>query len=200
MKRQNRLYLIRHGQIDGFENYPIYGHTDIEITETGKLQMQKVAERLSMTDIKVVYSSDLKRTKLGAHLIAGHHDIPIFSLAELREMHFGDWEGMTLEQIRELFPQELKKRQEDLINFKIPGRGESIAQFEHRVMAALDNIRSQHRGHDIALVVHGGVNRVILCNALGLDLRNMFRINQDYGCLNIIDYLPDTTVVRLMNG
>ena len=200
MERQNRLYLVRHGQIDGYENFPIYGHTDVEMTETGKLQMQKVAERLSMTDIKAVYSSDLKRAKVGAQYVAGHHDIPICSLPELREMHFGDWEGMTLEQIRQLFPQELKKRQEDLVNFRIPGKGESIAQFDQRIMAALNDIRSHHSGHDIALVVHGGVNRVILCNALGLDLRNMFRINQDYGCLNIIDYLSDSTVVRLMNG
>ena len=59
MKRQNRLYLIRHGQIEGYENFPIYGHTDVDMTETGKLQMQKVAERLSMTEIKAVYSSDL---------------------------------------------------------------------------------------------------------------------------------------------
>jgi alpha-ribazole phosphatase/probable phosphoglycerate mutase len=200
MKRENRLYLIRHGQINGYENFPIYGYTDVDLTETGKLQMQKVAERLSMTDIKAVYSSDLKRAKLGASFVASHHDIPIRHLPALREMNFGDWEGMTLKEIRDMYPDELKKRQEDLLHFKVPGEGESIFQFGKRIMACLNQIRSEQNGNDIALVVHGGVNRVILCNALGLDLKNMFSIQQDYGCLNIIDYLPDSKVVKLMNG
>ena len=99
-----------------------------------------------------------------------------------------------------LFPQQLKKRQENLIDYKIPGEGESIAQFEKRIMDCFRKIRAEQNGNDIALVVHGGVNRVILCNALGLDLKNMFSIHQDYGCLNIIDYLPDSSVVKLMNG
>jgi alpha-ribazole phosphatase/probable phosphoglycerate mutase len=200
MKRISRLYLVRHGQIDGYENFPVYGHTDVGLTEAGKLQMEKVAERLSMTDIKAVYSSDLKRSSKGAVFIARYHDIPHHSLMELREMHFGDWEGMTLAEIRELFPKELKKRQEDLINFKVPGNGESISQFEKRIMSGFNRIRTEQDGHDFAMVVHGGVNRIILCNALNIDLNNMFSIQQDYGCLNIIDYFPDSTIVKLMNG
>ncbi len=54
--------------------------------------------------------------------------------------------------------------------------------------------------HDMALVAHAGVNRVILCDALSLPLKNIFRLDQNYGCLNIIDYLPDSTLVRLVNG
>ena len=137
---------------------------------------------------------------MGARFVASHHDIPVYNLPELREMYFGNWEGMTLGAIRELFPDELKKRQEDLVNYKIPGDGESISQFRKRIMDCLSKIKSEQNGNDIAMVVHGGVNRVILCSALGLDLKNMFSIQQDYGCLNIIDYLPDLTLVKLMNG
>jgi alpha-ribazole phosphatase/probable phosphoglycerate mutase len=49
-------------------------------------------------------------------------------------------------------------------------------------------------------VAHAGVNRVILCDALSLPLQHLFRLDQNYGCLNIIDYFPDFTVVRLING
>jgi len=49
-------------------------------------------------------------------------------------------------------------------------------------------------------VAHGGVNRVILSHVLGLDLSRIFNIQQDYGCLNIVDYFPDTVVVQLING
>lgn len=200
MKRLNRLYLIRHGQTEGYEEFPVYGHTDVDITETGRLQMRLVAERVSLSDIKAVYASDLKRAVLGARYIARHHDIPLYYLPELREMLFGDWEGLKLAEVRKRFPRELEERQADLLNFQIPGGGESIAVFSQRILACFEQIRSEQNGNDFAMVVHGGVNRVILCDALKLDLSNMFRIHQDYGCLNIIDYFNDSTVVRLVNG
>ena len=58
----------------------------------------------------------------------------------------------------------------------------------------------EQKDNDFVIVAHGGVNRVILCNALGLDLPKMFNLHQDYGCLNITDYFSDSTLVRLING
>ena len=67
-------------------------------------------------------------------------------------------------------------------------------------MTCLAEVLEIQDGHDFLIVGHGAVNRVILCDALGLELRHMFRLHQDYGSLNIIDYFPDSTLVRLMNG
>ena len=187
MKRLNRVYLIRHGQVVGYEKFPVYGHTDVDLTETGILQVQQVAERLRLVGISAIYSSDLKRSAISARQIARYHDVPFHSLPELREMFFGDWEGM-------------KKRQEDLVNFKGPGDGESVHQFSERISNCFEHITSEQQGKNIVIVAHGAVNRIILCNALGLDLARMFNIQQDYGCLNIIDYFPDSTLVRLVNG
>ena len=200
MKRLNSLYLIRHGQIKGYENYYVYGHTDVALTRIGLLQMERISERLRLLDLEVIYSSDLQRAETGAGLIARNHDISIHSLPDLREMYFGDWEGLSLLDIRTQFPQELKKRTQDLVNYQIPGKGETIRGFSDRVMGCFESILKENEGKDIALVAHGGVNRIILCKALGLDLESMFSIHQDYGCLNIIDYFPDSTVVRLVNG
>jgi alpha-ribazole phosphatase/probable phosphoglycerate mutase len=162
--------------------------------------MQQMAERLRLVDVKAVYSSDLKRAATGARLVASHHEATLHSLPELREMHFGEWEGRTMTEIRERFPDELKKRQEDLTGYEVPGGGESISRFSERIITCFEAIRRTQEGNDIALVVHGGVNRVILCKALGLELKGMFNIQQDYGCLNIIDYFKDSTLVRLVNG
>lgn len=200
MKRINRLYLIRHGQINGYENFPVYGHTDVDMTKTGNLQMEKMAERLSLTEIKAIYSSDLKRSNKGALQIARYHDVPIYSLPELREMCFGDWEGLTLSEIRNRFPGEMQKRQADLLRYNVPGEGESIKQFSERISNCLERILGEQKDNDFVIVAHGGVNRVILCNALGLDLVKIFNLQQDYGCLNIIDYFSDSTLVRLING
>jgi alpha-ribazole phosphatase/probable phosphoglycerate mutase len=70
-----------------------------------------------------------------------------------------------------------------------------------RVLKALAGILASHPEEAVALVAHGGVNRAILCHALGLDLKYVFRIEQDYGALNIIDFYPDgMAVVKVMNA
>jgi len=200
MERDNRVYLLRHGQVKGYENFPVYGQTDVDLTEIGVLQMKQMAERLSLIEPKAIYSSDLKRSATGARLIARYHDVPLYFLPELREMDFGDWEGLTLSEIRRNFPEELQKREKDLINYKAPGEGESIADLSERIETVFERIRAEQKGNDIVIAAHGAVNRVILCKALGLDLDRMFNVHQGYGCLNIIDYFPESTLVRLISG
>ena len=186
--------------MQGFEDFPAYGHTDVELTEVGLLQMEHLAGRLRLAEIHAVYLSDLKRTVTGARIIARHHDVPITAVPQLREVYFGDWEGKSFLEIRAQYPELLTKREADLVGFEPPGGGESIGRLAERVMPGFREILEKSGEKNILLVAHGAVNRVILCDALGLPLNLMFRLQQDYGCLNIIDYFPDRTLVRLVNG
>jgi len=199
MDRDNRLFIVRHGQVVGYDRFPVYGHTDVGMTKVGIIQMEHLAERLRLTNIKAIYSSDLERCVKGARIIACHHDVQRYALTELREMYFGDWEGMTLTEIREHFPDELEKRKADPVNWA-PRGGESIGALSKRIIPCINNMLKEHQGEDILFVGHGGVNRVILSKTLGLDLACVFNLHQDYGCLNIIDYFPDSKLVRLING
>lgn len=200
MNKRKRIYLVRHGQVEGYEQIPVYGHTDVETTDVGRLQMEHLAERLRLADLSAIYCSDLERTRLGARIIGRYHDVPHHAHPELREMHFGDWEGLTLADIRERFPEELERRKNDIVDFAPPGGGESIGQLAGRVLTCFRKILTRHEEEDILIVAHGGVNRVILCHALGLDLSHVFNLHQAYGCLNIIDYFSDSTLIRLING
>jgi len=200
MEKGTRLYLVRHGQVEGFEKVPIYGFTDALLTEVGLLQYEKLAERLRFTKITAVYSSDLERSLTGARIISRFHDVPHHTLSELREIHYGDWEGLGLRDVRERFPEMVLNRMNDPVNFRAPGAGESIAELSARVMPCFEEILGRHQGRDFLIVAHAVVNRVILCNGLGMDLKHMFRLHQDYGCLNIVDYFPDGIVARLING
>jgi alpha-ribazole phosphatase len=86
------------------------------------------------------------------------------------------------------------------VHFLPPG-GESLMGVSGRVIPALWKVIEENRGGEILLVGHGGVNRVILADAMKLDLHYIFRIDQDFGCLNIIDYYEDgVSVVKLLNG
>ncbi|MBN1624901.1 MAG: histidine phosphatase family protein [Deltaproteobacteria bacterium] len=200
MEKANRLYIVRHGQIIGHEKYPANGHTDVDITEAGRLQMEQLAVRLIDSEINVIYSSDLQRTKKGAGIIGRHHAVPYKSVSEFRELFFGLWEGLTMEEIIRDFPGELDKRKNNIADFRPPGNGESIRDLSERVIPRFMNMLRDEKGKNILLVGHGVVNRIILCHVLGIDLSKVFNIQQDYGCLNIIDYFPDHTLVRLING
>jgi len=200
MERLNRLYLVRHGQVVGFDEIRANGHTDVKITETGKIQMESLASRLRVADIKALYSSDLERTKIGARIIGRHHDLKHNIMPELREVFFGDWEGMSMDEIREEYPVEYEKRQKAIADYRPPGKGENMRDLSERIIPCLKRILEAQNGNDILIVAHGGVNRAILCDALGLDIKNLFNISQDYGCLNIIDYYPNHPIVKLTNG
>ena len=200
MERINRLYLVRHGQVEGYETIPICGHTDVDLTETGVLQLDGVAERLRLVEPGAIFSSDLKRAVKGARQIARYHNVPVHFLPELREMYFGDWEGRSLGEIISNYPEELEKRKKDLSHYACPGGGESISRFSDRIMPVFERIRIEEAGKDVIIVVHAGVNRVILSHALGLDLSRMLNFQQDYGCLNIVDYFHDSVMVKLING
>jgi len=200
MERVNRLYLVRHGQVVGHERFLANGHTDVDITEIGTLQMEHLSGRLRLLEIHAIYSSDLQRAKKGAGIIGRHHDAPHRIIPEFRELGFGDWEGLAMEEIGQNYPGELERRKQHITDYRPPGGGESMRDLSQRVMPRLTELLKEEAGKDILLVAHGGVNRVILCSALGIDLANIFNIQQDYGCLNIIDYFSDHALVRLVNG
>jgi alpha-ribazole phosphatase len=200
MKRDVRLYLARHGQIYGFEKQVMCGFTDTPLTPIGRMQMERLAERLRHADIGTIYSSDLQRSSLGAQIIARDHDAEVFQFSELRELNFGTWEGLSLTELAEKFPEETAKRKADILNYQIP-EGETILGFSKRISACFNSILASNHERGILIVAHKGVNRVILCHLLELDLSNIFIFQQDYGCLNVIDFFPDNTrVIRLING
>jgi alpha-ribazole phosphatase len=200
MKKDSRLYLARHGQIYGFEKRIICGFTDTPLTPIGILQMERLAERLRPAKIGAVYASDLQRSFHGAQIVAKDHDVQVFQFAELRELNFGRWEGLSLTDFEEQFPGQLDKRMADPLSFQIP-EGETILNFSKRIVKCLESIVSSNQGKDILILGHKGVNRIILCHILDMDLSKVFGFEQDYGCLNIIDFFPDNTkVVKLVNG
>lgn len=195
-----RLFLIRHGEVTNTNGIFRYnGHIDVDITDLGVMQMEAVAERLKTEPIKGVYATGLIRTVKGAKIIARHHGLTPVADERFKEVHAGRWEGLSYAEVQEQFPDEAHIRFEDLVNYRIKGGGESLRDVQDRVLPALNSLLERHKGESVALVAHGGVNRVILCHALNMGLESFFRLEQDYGCLNIIDFYDGTAVVRLVN-
>ena len=193
-----RLFLLRHGQVIGHDELRFHGDTDVGLTDVGKHQLKTAAEQLKNEPIDEVFCSDLQRSVFGANEIARSRSLDPIQNKGLREMHMGLLEGRTYKEVQGEHGDVFKKWRDDLLNFRLPG-GETFSEVKTRVENSMRSIMNNKKGKNIAIVAHGGVNRIILADALKMDPAYAFRIEQDFGCLNVIDYYPDWTVVKLMN-
>lgn len=200
MMQRTRIYLVRHGQVEGHEVKRYNGQVNVPLTPIGVQQSARVCDFLTEVPLTAVYSSDLDRSRYCAELIAMKHKLVVNAHESLRELNAGDWAGRTWMELRESHPQDWQARLEDLVHFQVPG-GESIQDAADRIRPILREIIESHPNSNVALVAHGGTNRIVLLDAIGAPLTQAFAIEQDYGCLNIIDYFADgNIVVKLLNS
>lgn len=199
MTPRTRIHLIRHGQVVGHDQKRYNGQTDVALTDLGVEQYHRLKERLAETPVSACYTSDLTRCVTGANIICGQFGIEPVRRRELRELNIGIWEGLTWTEIKARWPEEWQARLDDLVNYRVP-QGENLLDVQARVMPVVREIIERHKGQEVLLVGHGGVNRIVLLNAIGAPLARMFNIEQNYGCYNIIDYYTDDrSTVKLLN-
>lgn len=200
MIAKTRLYLIRHGEVEGAGTSRYNGHADVSLTDRGKAQYVAMGERLADTKITACYTSDLMRCAWGADLLGARFGIEPVREPNLRELDIGIWEGMTWSELMEKYPEEWQSRLADIVNYRVP-EGENLLDLQGRIMPVVNGIVERHRDEEVLVVAHGGANRVILLDAIGAPLSALFNIEQTYCCLNIIDYYADgKTVLKLLNG
>lgn len=197
---RTRLFLIRHGQVEGFEAKRYNGQKNVALTGYGRRQLDEVAARLAGVPLDAIWSSDLDRCVYGAGRLAAARGLDVIRRAGLRELHAGEWEGLAWEELQQRYPTEWQARLDDIVRYRIPG-GESFHDAAQRVRSEVAALLAGHPGQNVALVAHGGVNRIILLDALGAPLDKVFCLEQDYACLNVIDYFADGyRTVRLVNA
>ncbi len=194
-----QVHLIRHGQVEGYEQKRYNGQAEVPLTEEGLRQYGELRQFFLSRPIKAIYSSDLSRCSFGAEIIGKPHGISPVLLPDLKELDAGQWEGTPWAEIEKEDPDLWKRRLDDIVNIPAPG-GESLRQMAERVRKAMKEITCLHRGEEVLIVGHGGVNRVILLDALGAPLTQVLSLEQSFGCYNKLTYRSDgRTVVQCMN-
>ena len=154
------IIMVRHGETQGNIDDKAQGHLDVPLTETGRHQAKAVAERLSDTEFDAAYSSDLQRAFDTAKAITAHRpELQILTRAQLREIHFGDYEDMPWDQVGNTYP-EFYRRWKNLdtrVDIKFPG-GESMLETWNRVGEFANEIATNHhqRNSTLLIVGHGG--------------------------------------------
>lgn len=171
--------LIRHGEPEGGIRFR--GHTDDPLSAEGWAQMRAAIREESRWD--AVVTSPLLRCAEFAAELAARLGVPLETEARFREIGFGEWEGRTPESLTAADPHCLDRLWRDPGRNTPPG-GEQLDAFAARVAAGWADLLDRHGGKKILVVAHGGVNRVILCHALWIPVRHMFRLDLPYAALS----------------
>ena len=193
-----RLWLIRHGQPQAEAQGRCYGRLDVGLSTEGRRQITGVAVRLAGVPLGAVYCSPRRRAVESAHLIAAGHSLTPLPVEGFTELSFGDFEGLTYEEIEYDYPSLYQEWMECPTGIQFPN-GESFMNMQRRVLEAARLLRRRHQGQSLAIVSHGGVNRILLANALEMSPARIFRIGQRYAAVNRIDYFDSEPLVETIN-
>ena len=193
-----RIVLVRHGEPDNRVRGRCYGRLDIGLSTRGREQVRRTQHLLSEVPFTTIYSSPRRRALESAKLLAADQSAVEVD-DRLREIDFGAFEGLTYKEIARRFPEKYAEWMHRPTDVMFPD-GETFGAMAARVGDAFEDLRRAHAGQAILAVSHGGVNRVVLAAALGLDACRIFRLDQAYACVNVIDFFAHEPVVRLVNG
>lgn len=195
-----KVVFIRHGQTEWNVAGRYQGQSDVALSKQGIEQAKKLAENFPVAAIDAVYSSDLKRARVTAEKVAEKFGLLVQTDPAFRELSFGDWEGLTYEQIAGSWADAMENffKRPDIL--QIP-HGESFLAVHQRAMKRLRELLEKHEGQTIALVAHGAVLRTMLADALHMPLRYLWSIRQFNTAVNIVRYdAGENPTVELLNS
>src|SRR6266571_6901498 len=183
-----RVFMVRHGATVVSAEDRFAGATDVELSDEGREQTRRLAERLSHEKIAAVYASPLGRTVETAQILAAPHDLEVQTRDGFREISHGRWEQMTRREVEEKFPEEAAEWEKDPYTFA-PVGGESGLAVTARALPALIELVREHPRKNILVVSHKATIRLLLSSLLGFDPRR-YRDNLDQkpAALNVVDF------------
>ena len=155
----SEIIFIRHAETDMAGSF--CGHSDPELNARGRVQVSELGRALQHEDIHEVYASDLLRAQETGQAIASSLGVSCLLRPALREINFGEWEGLTWEEIERRDSAYAQRWLAEYSNLPAPD-GEHFGQFERRVLNEIDSLVEMAERHTIAVVTHAGVLRTVL--------------------------------------
>jgi broad specificity phosphatase PhoE len=167
------ILIARHGESDWNRERRWQGHADRPLTERGREQARALAARLAHIELDAVYSSDLRRARDTAGVVAESQGLDLQIVPELREVDVGSWSGLTRPEAEERFPEGYARWSSGFPGWE---NGETYEAMTQRVLERVHRIAAAHDGERLLVVSHGGPIRAIHAAALGLDVHAYRRL------------------------
>ena len=184
---KQKIYLIRHAKPDlphGGKLY--YGSTYYPLSEEGVMMAKRLAEVLRGVEANMVFSSDLRRARETAEIALAGRTCEIRPVRGLREIHLGDWEGRSFDEVRSTWNEIYEKRGVSFDSVGPPG-GESFKDLQKRTVPVFDEILRDNPCGNIMLFAHGGVIWTLMCNYFGFKLNDIFFYPMDFCGIHLIE-------------
>ena len=192
-----RIYFVRHGATQLTAENRFSGEVGVDLSDEGRDQVSRLAERLAGDRIAAVYCSPLSRTVETAEILARRHGLTPIREDGLREISHGRWEGLTRQEVEERFGDEYAAWEADPFTFA-PVGGESGVAVLARALPVARRVTAAQAGQTTLVVSHKATLRILLCSLLGIDPRGYRdRLDQSPACLNVVDF-KDPGRARLM--
>ena len=181
----SEILFIRHAETDSMGTF--CGSSDPDVSDAGMDQIAGLlagwrGEKRFGEPIEAVYSSDLKRATTTAGALAGAFDLSCTVRPGLREIDFGEWEGLTWDEIWESHRESAERWIAEFPTFPAPG-GEPYEAFRDRVLAEVKELSTVAKGKRLAVVTHAGVLRLILTELLGVSKEAAWERTRSYCCV-----------------
>lgn len=175
----SEILFIRHAETDMAGTF--CGHSDPELNARGYVQVAELIDRLREEEISVVYTSDLRRAHATANAIAKALGIECRARAALREIYFGQWEGLTWKEIEKQGEDYSRRWLAEYPSLSAPF-GEDFLDFEQRVLDEVNflSMEASTEGRRVAVVTHAGVLRAVLCILHGYSREDAWERTSSY--------------------
>lgn len=190
---------MRHGQTEWNRIERFRGQFDLELNSTGLNQARRTAIRIQKSwKPDAIYSSPLKRALETARAIAETTHNQVESTRELIDIDYGEWQGLTPDEARLRWPDQIDAWYQHPEQAIIPG-GENLFQVQTRAMAFIHLVSKTYSNKTFVLVSHTVVNRLILLGILGLGVDHFWRLRQEPCAINTIEVIDDGFTLVKMN-
>lgn len=193
-----QIYLVRHGQTQWNREEIFRGTADIPLNESGIREAHLAAESLKERAIKAVFSSPLARAKQTAEAIAGLHGLEVRIIEGLKDLCFGEWQGVSHQAVLERYPELFRQWLREPHRVTFPG-GESLGAIQSRAVEAVKKVVLKHPEETIVMVSHRVVNRALICGLVGIDLSRFWQIGQDTTAINLLTWKHGRFILTCLN-
>jgi broad specificity phosphatase PhoE len=197
-EKMSRIVLVRHGETDWNREEIFRGRIDVKLNTTGLRQAEATGRSLEKIRIKVIYTSPLSRAKNTAEMIAQFQNSHIIDDEDFIDMHFGEWQGMSLREVRERYKDLYHTWKTEPQKVKFSG-GESLKEVAERSMIALQRITERHSEDTVGIISHRVICKAMILCIMGLPLSRFWDVRQDTCAVNIFDYQNGRWIIELLN-
>jgi probable phosphoglycerate mutase len=193
-----KILLVRHGQTQSNANGFYMGRSDEDMNEAGYAQVRRLSSRLAGLPISSIHTSPLLRANATANVLAEPHSLEPSPLADLTEIHIGEWQGLHTDEVRRRWPEILSAWRNDPSEVTIPG-GESLFEVTDRAIRAFKDIVRAQEGKQSVIVTHEVIIKVVVAYVLQTTNSIYRRFNINNASLSVIEVVKINSHVARLN-